>query len=717
MRLEKVIAKNFLTYDELEYVIEDRPLSVQGRNLTDEGQASNGSGKSGIQTIIEFCITAQNSRGVRDNELVSYGYDKANAELVASCDIRKERIGIQWTIKFKGSNLLTITKQKYDGAWEEISFSNLNDGKKWILNWFDISKEDLFNYFLINKARFKSFFESSNKDKVDLINRFSDASIVEGLEDIDTDELTSQLAINQTTIIQTQTRIEVKLEEINVESSRNFEEELEEILEDIDDDITSKSDAIVQIKVNQKQKDKDLAQLNIDIANGQSDIKQDEKTLIEINKDIKDHLKVLSEVEVQLTDAELLVSSFKGLDRSQDRLDLSEEIVDSHEQVEDLEDQKDQLADNKEKVLKIIESINVKLSGSIQCPSCDHKFILDGDIEELEAKKINALSLSKKMIASMSLKDDSIKKLESQITTLQEQISAIKALETNSLEGKSDFIKAVQILQQSIAIHDTRTRILNKEKGIHQEDLETLHREVKKDQAKIIELQEDKDALSNKATQHQNDIADLKAKRQGCVIESNQKAISLLQKDVEQLELNKTALNDKAIIIGDQIYNKNQWKLIFKNFRLHLANQSLEVIEYHSNRYLSEMNSDLRIKLEGYKTLADGSIKDEITCKVVRGIERTFNSFSGGEKGRLLFASILANRHMINSTHKYGGLDFLSIDEVFEGVDGMGISSLVDSAKLLNIAVMIITHVTDDNATEDVLLIEKRGGISKVIKQ
>lgn len=717
MRLEKVIAKNFLTYDELEYVIEDRPLSVQGRNLTDEGQASNGSGKSGIQTIIEFCITAQNSRGVRDNELVSYGYDKANAELVASCDIRKERIGIQWTIKFKGSNLLTITKQKYDGAWEEISFSNLNDGKKWILNWFDISKEDLFNYFLINKARFKSFFESSNKDKVDLINRFSDASIVEGLEDIDTDELTSQLATNQTTIIQTQTRIEVKLEEINVESSRNFEEELEEILEDIDDDITSKSDAIVQIKVNQKQKDKDLAQLNIDIANGQSDIKQDEKTLIAINKDIKDHLKVLSEVEVQLTDAELLVSSFKGLDRSQDRLDLSEEIVDSHEQVEDLEDQKDQLADNKEKVLKIIESINVKLSGSIQCPSCDHKFILDGDIEELEAKKINALSLSKKMIASMSLKDDSIKKLESQITTLQEQISAIKALETNSLEGKSDFIKAVQILQQSIAIHDTRTRILNKEKGIHQEDLETLHREVKKDQAKIIELQEDKDALSNKATQHQNDIADLKAKRQGCVIESNQKAISLLQKDVEQLELNKTALNDKAIIIGDQIYNKNQWKLIFKNFRLHLANQSLEVIEYHSNRYLSEMNSDLRIKLEGYKTLADGSIKDEITCKVVRGIERTFNSFSGGEKGRLLFASILANRHMINSTHKYGGLDFLSIDEVFEGVDGMGISSLVDSAKLLNIAVMIITHVTDDNATEDVLLIEKRGGISKVIKQ
>ena len=126
------------------------------------------------------------------------------------------------------------------------------------------------------------------------------------------------------------------------------------------------------------------------------------------------------------------------------------------------------------------------------------------------------------------------------------------------------------------------------------------------------------------------------------------------------------------------------------------------------------MKSDLRIKLEGYKTLADGSIKDEITTKIIRDRERTFSSFSGGEKGRLLFASILANRHMINSTHRYGGLDFLSIDEIFEGVDGVGLKSLVDSAKLLNIAVMIITHVTDEQVSEDILLIEKENGISTI---
>ena len=118
--------------------------------------------------------------------------------------------------------------------------------------------------------------------------------------------------------------------------------------------------------------------------------------------------------------------------------------------------------------------------------------------------------------------------------------------------------------------------------------------------------------------------------------------------------------------------------------------------------------------MEGFKMLSNGTFKDEITAKILRNVERTFASFSGGEQGRLLFAAILANRHMLNSTHKYGGLDFLSVDEVFEGVDSLGLKSLIKSAKLLDIAVMVITHVTDEEVSDDILLIEKVNGISYV---
>ena len=185
MKLDKLILENFLSYDYLEYDFTDKPLLIQGLNKTDEDQKSNGSGKSGMQTGIEFCITASNSRDVRDIELITYGKTSANTQLFATCDVRKETIHINWTIKAKGSNSVVIKLSKDGKEFTEVNVSNVNDSKKFILAWFAISRDDLFNYYLINKSRFKSFFKSSNKEKVDLINRFSDASIIEGLENID----------------------------------------------------------------------------------------------------------------------------------------------------------------------------------------------------------------------------------------------------------------------------------------------------------------------------------------------------------------------------------------------------------------------------------------------------------------------------------------------------------------------------------------------------
>ena len=69
---------------------------------------------------------------------------------------------------------------------------------------------------------------------------------------------------------------------------------------------------------------------------------------------------------------------------------------------------------------------------------------------------------------------------------------------------------------------------------------------------------------------------------------------------------------------------------------------------------------------------------------------------------------------MINKTHPYGGLDFLSIDEIFEGVDGIGLKHLVISASNLNIVAMIITHVSDEEASSSVLTIVKENGFSKI---
>ena len=148
MKLVKLKLENFLTYEELEYNFEDKALLVQGINLTDKNQKSNGSGKSAIQTGIEFALTASNSRGVNDVELVTYGFDKSKVQLFIECESRKETLEIEWTIKTKGSNLLSLKINE-----NELSFSNVNDGKKQILNWLGISKEDLFNYLTLSLVK------------------------------------------------------------------------------------------------------------------------------------------------------------------------------------------------------------------------------------------------------------------------------------------------------------------------------------------------------------------------------------------------------------------------------------------------------------------------------------------------------------------------------------------------------------------------------------
>jgi exonuclease SbcC len=643
MRLDRAVVKNFLTYENLDYNFSRNPLLVQGRNLTEEDQESNGSGKSGLFTAIEFCITASNSRDVRDNELVMFGEKQANAELYASCDIRKEQLHIAWLIKVKGSNVLTLKKKSYDGEWEEISFSNVNDGKKYIMNWFDIEKEDLFNYYIINKSRFKTFFKASNKEKVELINRFSDASIIDGLDKVDNSELQLEYDTIKSNIDKVVGKVEFITQQLTQEEEVIDESQL---VKDIQDKIS---------------------QVNDDKLDVQDEIKEFDQKKSDDAKLLKDAEGKLAAIDVKVSMAQKAFDNYKT------------QLISTTDQ----EDQIDTLSTKQLKVDKLLNELDIELSGSIECPKCSYEFVLDskhGSIEQAKQKQSQACEIRK----TISSKID---QLDVEISNIQ---SSNKEQEDKRQKLRDD------LNQASTQSQSSSRQVLRYEKLIaeHDKDIADCNNDLKQFDLDIKQLNIDiKNVGSTKPNNKEN-------------FEEQLSKLSTEQKDLEE------ELSTK----GDEIYKRNQWANNFKQFRAHLANQSLEAIEFHMNRYLDGMDSDLKVKMEGFKLLANGTFKDEITAKIIRTVERSFSSFSGGEQGRLLFAAILANRHMLNSTHKYGGLDFLSIDEVFEGVDSLGLKKLVKSAKQLDISVMIITHVTDEEVSDDILLIEKINGISYVKK-
>jgi len=720
MRLDKLTAINFLTYKELDYTFEKKALLVQGINKTEEHQKSNGSGKSGLQTAIEFCLTASNSRGVKDCDLVTFGKKQSELNLFLSCDHRKENLHINWIIKTKGSNLLKIKSKSFnDLIYKDVSFSNVNDGKKFILNWLAISKEDLFSYFIINKARFKSFFDSSNKEKVALINRFSDASILDNLDNLDYSHEVDLLEQEKSNLNKLQGALELVKENYEKEKTKDLSKEKDKIKKTKELEIQDLKDKIDDYK-------DDIDDCNEDISDIKKDLKNYEKKKVEINSDIKEiSLKIeskkedLKKLKEQHQESKDVLKSFVFTPYESQKNEIQKTIDDINKKISNIQHKvlnNDKETYNKEQEL---EKHKVMLKGAISCPSCSHSFVLDNDLSIDEIKQ----SISKIQITLKDLTKNK-EKLQKEIDVLKNNSLPIEQEKLLEIKGFEDKEEKQHILLKSnvqrkldefmlckdelLLIKDTKDKYKDSIQNINDEIYEAKE-EAKETNASIKSLK-----LKIKGLKEQ--IKLLKQSISSIKLSENKELLNDYLKQIEQYEVK---VNSQSIVvseISDKIQDLKTWKNRFKEFKSYVANKSLEIMEYHCNRYLKEMNTDMRVVYDGFKVLSNGKIKDEISAKVSRGEDREFYSFSAGERGIVLFSSILANRYLINNSHPYGGLDFLSIDEVFEGVDSLGLNILLKSIQDQNITIMVITHVSDEHIGGDKLTIIKENGISKIVK-
>ena len=711
MRLKKIILENFLTYEELEYSFQDKALLVQGVNLTDKNQKSNGSGKSAIQTGIEFALTASNSRGVNDKELVTYGFDKSKVKLVIECDSRKETLSIEWTIKVKGSNLLSLKINE-----NELSFSNVNDGKKQILDWLGISKEDLFNYFIINSTRFKSFFGSSNREKVDLINRFSDSSIIDGLEKIDNSKLEEEKENVEISINKIKGGVDAIKEQIEDAKNFDFTKELEDTKMDIMEEISENNFFIDELKKEIKKLDLDKKDIDDEIDEFKVEIKKLEDSKSELDGLIKEQEGVVSKRkkaydEKVVENDSIVVKDFSKDISKQDKIIKAQKLAMGLSQ-EDLSKVDLDIV----KVNKFLSGVDVKLGGSITCPSCAHEFIMDGDRKVLLDKKSKGEDLLIKF-------EESKKSIEGDIELFEKNIKDANEAKTLLRTSEDDEAKLSRGRESILrGLRDTLTK--------EEDTLSQLKRKPLKIAKMIAETNESigeaklerKDITKEQDFIKDTKIKDLKSKNKALEkemselkVSNNVETIKKLKDSIKDREKKLLVLDKELIEVNDKIYNRNKWANNFKQFRLHLANKSLETMQYRTNEFLKELGNDILVRLDGYKVKANGTIKEEISATIIRDGERTFSSLSGGEQVRVLFSSILANRYLINTTHPHGGLDFLSVDEVFDKIDSVGMKHLIRSAKKLETCIMVISHVSDEDlAGEDILTIVKENGVSKI---
>jgi DNA repair exonuclease SbcCD ATPase subunit len=145
---------------------------LTGVNETNEGQKSNGSGKSFILEGLSYALLGSSLRKVKDKELVQDANTKATIVLVMENKVTNYSLSIT-------RHIYSNTKSGELIIEGENNITSVNEGNQFILDKLGLTRDDILNYFLLSKERYTSFFSSSDTAKKELINRFSKADQIQ----------------------------------------------------------------------------------------------------------------------------------------------------------------------------------------------------------------------------------------------------------------------------------------------------------------------------------------------------------------------------------------------------------------------------------------------------------------------------------------------------------------------------------------------------------
>lgn len=390
--------------------------------------------------------------------------------------------------------------------------------------------------------------------------------------------------------------------------------------------------------------------------------------IAELEEQVKKYSSHKSEIETEIAELEEQVSvNERELKKIviPDTSELRNKIKSIKDKIQNLENKR---KDNN----RISRLAEMDLDAKITCPHCRKDFIkdskLDLSIEETEKIKI-------------SVEDDNrdiqkqIEKLEKQQDKLQGQIE-----DAAEYEEKSDKIKR--------SIRRIKTNI----SGL-QDEIVSLERKIRKRTTDIDKLRE----------QRQNDVA-----------------IKSIKEKIKDCDALIQDLCKKLKSCDEELDMINYWNYYMgrSGFMTYMANKAVSVLEGTVNSFLRKFKSNLSVNINGFKILRDGSVREKIEVFALEnGMNaEVFMSKSGGERGRINLAGVLAIQHLINLSSDGRGLSMLMLDETFAGIDSEGQENIIKILENLGMTVLMITqNVSSEFNNENKLLVVKENGVSRFI--
>lgn len=686
-KIRNIRAKNIVSFKSLEYTIcQGVATLIFGENLDGTNQRHNGSGKSALIEAISLAITGDYLRDIKTTEeLINDDANTCTVEICLTNDFNKCLFTIKRTVSRKDAQVIEC--HQYDKNGDEINTNktiqpSVNDYNKFILNEIGLTKDDIYSNYILCRNRYVSFLSAKDKDKKELINRFSNGIMVdESIEALVADMEPVQEEVNEQH--DEVVRYNARIETIN-EQLTNAELNKERALQTKAEKIKGLEERIAQKRAEIREINETINKSNdrLDLIDG---VGNDFEELEKSDKPLQDCYKIISEMlgqhnlqpiadysERLKTLVETCESKSNQLKSLESKLDAAKksceainerynEICQEHgDLASECERDKKKYQDNIENAAKKLESISqsieehhkdiewhrslkielmsaigaakVRLNGFITCPKCGHQFEIGDDtsIDEVKVdidKKEEQLRITDEHIESGNI---DVEQLETSRLNYKNQQSedaeSIRAIEDKVVEHYrlvDEVYRAVRSEEYAFGQIQMSIENLTKEIVYANEQINNCSKSMFDDALDVI------DTAIKKGEDYVDSLIDKRKYAKESIAQYEESIEELKKPDYDdgQADLKRslknyqTKLLEAENILTDTTAQLNELKMQknhFMQFKTFLANTKIDAIGSIINSFLEEIGSDIRVSIDGYRVLKSGKISEKITINLLR---------------------------------------------------------------------------------------------------
>ena len=770
-KLKSIEAENLCAFRSLAYTLQQGVTTlIFGNNKDNDSQQSNGAGKSALLECIAVGLTGSPLRKIRSEEIINDAAEQCCITLHLANDASNEELIIARSIPRKGAS--TVACKLYRGGelvtTDEAVQHSVDAYNKYILEKLGITRDELLNNFILSKYRYEDFLSSSDKEKKEIINRFSNGILVDeaiARVEEDIEPLSSEQQKIDLELAGIDGRIEMLQEQIakevaaGEERGRNRESRIAEL----EEAIASKREYIRTHKETLNGIDATIA----DVEKADKELQALESS----DTSLEECLKAIDAVMTLLPDARrtdwnhtlklkkedllLAQSSLENLDASVNHAEaVLKEKYDAFEKfkvqytdfvtqygdkceeystrLQEIDKTLRSLASRleelrrKRRVISVgIDELSNKLAGSITCPKCGHEFLVAQPNFDIEAGT-KELRLRQQQLSEINgnieAEQNSSEEVEMQQSKLNSERRTLDSDRSRWEQELSDHERAVCSATSEVERAEHNRKRTKAEVAAMQDEIDSIRRKA------FDEFFGNIDERNAKLSRERRKIIeDIRSAE--CAIETLQETIRevnemaaedltlSLRRTLEQEKQRSMETAKRKFEVDDKVRALEVQRERFVQFKTYLANTKIEALSRITNEFLIGIGSDIRIRFDGYTVLKSGKVREKISISLLRdGVDcGSFGKFSAGEAARVNLATILAMQKLVNANcDDEKGLDLLVLDEILEAVDEAGLSSMFDALNALGSTVLVVSHGNVAEGYPHKLIITKENGESRI---